>query len=141
MCLESVDKIKVQNKIKNTFPEGEFVVYKLVEVKSNGYYPSFRASFGKYKEGMNSAHIIGVIFINNDMYIPGFHFWITKKAAEKNKEHMEKYAYSDEKYVVIECKIKKEWITTTGQNDTSCDQPARAIVTDKAIFPAYKEDK
>lgn len=80
-----------------------------------------------------------------DIYQAGFHFFLKKEDAEEYKKWLVKggWQFLNSNTKVIECKIKKSWITATGKNILQIDYTGphygKTIVTKKAIFPEYKE--
>jgi hypothetical protein len=122
-------------------------------VVDNRYYPVF---FGNdpYKEGVNKActehkpwtsHqtqtdiIDGVKYIRNVTYESGFHFYKTKSAAKSHLKGLTEcntrdYCHPCSRYTVIECIVKKSWITAIG-TENILKQSEDVIVAKKAIFP------
>jgi len=138
MCLHFINSDKIQNKIKDTIPEDSLKVYKVVEIKDGKYHPVFQHTGVPFEKGMNEAKTYSpVVPFQGGVYQAGFHFWLTKKTAKECRIFLSKKMLS--KFAIIECEIKKEWITTIGTNAIHCFLTRRTIVTDRAIFPAFKE--
>lgn len=139
MCLRTIDKKEETDKIKKSIPPKGLKVYKVVEVGNyyncrGKYYPLFQWTHIPFEEGIDEAKTNYMINIKNSCYKSGFHFWMTKDAAEWARNAM-----PTRRTIIIECIVKKEWIICTGQNDVVDGVTRETIVASKAIFPKYKE--
>lgn len=153
MCLDSKMEPKERKEIINNIGKDGITVYKVVGVTSKGYYPPASHTLERYKNGMNEAIQTEVEAgrDSTDLYQAGFHFYQTKEDAERYLEYMEDLVrnsykavsrevdYHNEifrkKYKVIECTVKKSWITMIGRQANSHSSSATVIVVKKAIFP------
>lgn len=143
MCLEIVDEREVRDNFKDSIPEEGLTVYKVArnmpyECGERQYYPLFQHMYIPYKTGLHEANTTEYVQTNYNMnnYQAGFHFWFRKIDAEKYKKYLcdaGDFVIGD--LEIIECKIKKEWITATGMNTLGKMDNAKAIVANKAIFP------
>ena len=103
------------------------------------YYPIWQNNEIPFKTGIDEAIITKKIqtctWINSCylIYKSGFHFWTNKEDAEKYKEWQECWHFNS--YKVIECTIKKSWITAMGKNEIDVNLYGQTVVTNKAIFP------
>lgn len=148
MCLTILDGEKKRNKIKNSIPEEGLKVYKLVGVKYGKYFPILMHDIGVFTEGVNKAITSGRLysFNQNRHYVAGFHFWMSRKSAEKYLEKIMRLKVAGslnpkmihELYEIIECIVKKSWVTATGK-DGQDGYKRNALVAKKAIFPKFKE--
>ena len=136
MCLNSVKSDTILNKIKDTIPEDGLKVYKVVEVKDDKYHPLYQNRYISFAEGENRAYTrLNIMAFTMEYYRSGFHFWLKKEDANRNCTILcRTYRYNFKKFKVIECIVKKEWITAVGKN-TLCENLRTAIVACKAIFP------
>jgi len=148
MCLKTLSSKKEINEFKKTIGPKGITVYKVVRKEDGKYHPLFKYAFIPFKLGLNKANITEKIELGdwleegNQTYQSGFHFWVNKKNAENNKKWL-KNTYNNEwcsdSYEVIECIIKKSWITYMGMNHMKDNLYGQTVVTNKAIFPEYKE--
>lgn len=141
MCMSDINSTKIQDKIKATIPEDGLKVYKVVRVEKNAYCPIYRYSSGPYGSGIKNANTNQSIFIHSmrERYQAGFHFWLTKKAARYGMEHVGGFRqHAEEEFRVVKCIVKKEWITTIGNDLPKWGKLARTIVAKRAIFPEYE---
>lgn len=143
MCMETVDKIRITDKLRDTITEDGMKVYKVVEIHEGNnitqYYPVYRQTHTPFREGTNAALITGITTAGKEHYLSGFHFWLRKKDAINNQRGMMANT------VVIECIVKKAWVTSTGQNEMFFDvierrtMKGKTIIAKKAIFPKFKK--
>lgn len=161
MCLTKVFKnLKIKDKIGK---EG-LKVYKVVVVRSGKYYPPYKNTRKSYAEGINKAEMSAIDFpvflygekasaegIKNRViwgsggkYQAGFHFLLSKRKAQTLFKRMSSF-YNEFKFEMIECIVKKEWITTVGTEEVykiyDNKVYATIIVAKKAIFPKPVEVK
>ena len=147
MCLETVDDPKTINEFKKTIPSKGITVYKVVFVGNGKYYPMHEYRLIPFKQGLDEAITTEKIrtHIWTDNYITyqaGFHFFTNKKDAEKYKKYVESNHFKDcPDFAIIECVIKKSWITTVGKNSICFNSYGQTVVTNKAIFPEFKEEE
>lgn len=150
MCLEAKICPRDRKKIIDRIHRGGITVYKVVAFNDERYYPPARHTRTSYKDGVNYAIECKLVKMGwgKPDYTPGFHFFMSKKAAEGYLTYLE-WIISDnfhvtsravvedgeilhQRYKVIECNVKKTWITTIGKEDGDI-----VIVAKKAIFPDF----
>lgn len=143
MCLETVDKKEVTDKIKKLIGKNGIKVYKMVAKSISRYYPLYQNTHIPFGAGRSEAFITTRIKSGKDRredYQAGYHFWFKKEDAEKCKMRANRCCLK-----VIECTVKKSWITATGMNEMHYDTTekkrvfGKTIVAKKAIFPEFKE--
>ena len=137
MCLATINSKEEIDEFKKTIPPEGITVYKVVNVYKEKYYPLFLYTSIPFRSGLNKANTTQKIrtdrWLKYGFYQAGFHFFINKEDAEKfNKWH-------GFHYEVIECIIKKEWITSMGMNKIGeeIEEYGQTVVTNKAIFPKH----
>lgn len=153
MCLDSKWTKKEIKEITDEIGKDGITVYKVVGVTKKGYYPPASHTSTRYKNGLNEAIQSKVELSRQpeNHYQAGFHFYQTEKDAKMFLGHLEDlvinsyYEVSREvdgchevfrkKYKVIECTVKKSWITMMGRQASSRLTMAVVIVAKKAIFP------
>ena len=146
MCLASVSDIEVKKKIKSTIPKEGMKVYKIVGVRDGKYYQLFRDKRAWYEEGTNTAHIEKIHASSYYKYDTGFHFFTSKEVADNYAAHISHLHKRGElnpslfqgKYAVIECIVKKSWVTEMGMQWIK-GISRRVLVAKKAIFPKFEE--
>jgi hypothetical protein len=171
MCLGfSMNETTLKSILEN-MGDGYITVYKIVDKRTDGYYPPYANRNVPYKDGENVADTskdisYGMIprYANSpDTYKSGFHFIrnreradlilrILKQRAEdaelRNKKMGTSYIpkTADSRipnFALIECKVKRDWISTMGPELLPIEEPSRhdiytVVVADKAIFPKFK---
>lgn len=148
MCLTALDSAKERKEIKDSIGKDGMKVYKVVGIKDGRYYPVIRQIHTPYSEGVGEADTSGTVGVasKNEYYQSGFHFWVTSESAKKYlkkiKDLKRKWKLNPDvfqgPYKVIECVVKKSWITATGEDGLNCELKA-VVVTSKAIFPKFEE--
>jgi len=137
MCLIKIDSKEEINEFKKTIPTEGITVYKVARERKGKYYPVFSHAQFPFKSGLNKADttekIIAGWWNNHINYQAGFHFWINKIDAEIDKKDFKEGFYFS--FKIIECKIKKSWITSVGMNKINDYLLGKTVVTNKAIFP------
>lgn len=156
MCLDNKLSQKDRKIITDQIGQDGITVYKVVAVTSKGHYPPASHTLIPYDDGLNEA-IQTQINVGDgkeqSFYQTGFHFFQTKKEAEGYLEYMEDLVINHyeelvrwidkgetfhKKYKVIECKIKKSWITMIGRQANTHSSMATVIVAKKAVFPKFR---
>lgn len=167
MCLRKILPLEDREKFINDIGEDGITVYKVVAIEKDGYYPVAKKTKTGYKDGLNEA-IVSTISIDMSFnsYDAGFHFYLSKEEAEAYFQYLHDlvdddgwyqhvlYIAKDEgetvhkQYRLVECIVKKEWITMIGQESSGLnlsvgntrwgkDDSATVIVSEKAIFPKF----
>ena len=158
MCLAIKFSPEDLRDLTNLIPKEGKIVYKVVGVARGKYYPlasNTRIPFGVGPDSVNTSESLDIEW--GQRYKAGFHFFQIKKEAEallglirrrfkiqeENKNIRSNMRKANElirnEYKVIECKIKKSWVTSVGVDGVDSDSVA--IVTNKAIFPDPKDVK
>jgi len=159
MCLDAPNIEEIQEKIKATIPEDGLVVYKVVGMKDDKYYPIHKKIRVPYEEGIDVAQVAKTKSIwfrcsmdvpsrSDRAYFSGYHFWMEKKSAKKLLEKIKDYQHRgrlnqhmfEGEYTIISCIVKKEWITEIGP-ETVENFKGRVVVAEEAIFPKFKGNK
>lgn len=148
MCLKKTNSLDKTKKFKDAIGRNGIKVYKVVHIGCNVYYPLHQKTSIFFKEGKDIANTDKKIYAygSDSDYQAGFHFWINKTSAKKhlrrlnyNRKHDTlSWIMSQGPFKVIECVVKKSWITATGEDGLSCELKA-VVVTSKAIFPKFEE--
>lgn len=144
MCLN----YKYSNKRKKNFvkdiPKEGLKVYKVVRINEKGAFSS-PCFVSEYQPGINVDEKECTIDNGTGLrYKSGFHFFKIKKQAKV----MLKWCLEecDSKYELIECIVKKSWITDVGEEnrwgymDKKEKYQVTIIVANKAIFPEKKTE-
>lgn len=161
MCLQKKKTLEQIKKFISEIPVKKGIkVYKVVGVEKKEYFPPVANTKISYKTGSNDAIQVplGTYDNRNEEYDAGFHFFVSRDAAETYLNYMENIvvigyegaalAAKDrgeifyKKYQVIECIVKKSWITMIGVQPAKSgfDAPERTVVVaKKAIFPAFSK--
>lgn len=144
MCLKLLNSERKTKELKDSIPPEGLKVYKVVCKRNNEDYPLYQNMFTPFVKGRNKADttdMITMTSLHNVSYQAGFHFWLNKKDAKEHKKVLtekEPY-YIAGRIAIIECMIKKSWITDTGENEIFVNRNekmmGKTVVTDKAIFP------
>ena len=148
MCLYRLLSKKQKTEILDKITRKGITVYKLVKVVKRKYISLHQEKF-IYEEGKNEAEFNDSIrTTNGSRYMPGFHSFQTKSAAEKHLKYFGRYRrgrVNHTKLKVVACKIYKSWITEIGMNavdekEDSCNMLyAKTFITDKIVMPKYEE--
>jgi len=129
MCLHRKFIGKEKKNFFKNLPDEEYItVYKVVRKEGGKYFPMYYKQGGCFEAGVNQDKQKWYRFIlteKSQFYRAGFHFYVDLSSTKH------------EKYV-LECKIKKEWITAVGYDFR--DQHL-TVITGKAIFPEEGETK
>ena len=168
MCLYKRITPKEQKKIKDEITRDGIKVYKVVCVlteeqandkadgcftpnKGEGYYSPYGMLVNKdnsthvpYKNGIDIAddtELICITEIDRNRiftYKAGFHFFKDRDVAVRLKEQFDRQGRLD--YQIIECTVKKSWITQIGYEGIEYPKYTKEIVfvTKKAIFPFFR---
>lgn len=155
MCLNSFLPKEEQKKIKDRIKKGGRKVYKVVGIRNGKYYPLCQNIEIAYKEGANEAQTTERLYplhYSTGRYNSGYHFWDSRETAEDLldflleldcRNGLNSSVFQGE-YKIIECIVKKSWITTIGM-DSKCRDAGYysgiCIVAKKAIFPKFREKK
>jgi hypothetical protein len=158
MCLNRRFSFKDQGDLINLIPKEGKIVYKVVGVAKGKYYPIVSNTRTPFRVGIDSADTSEPLETEwNQRYKAGFHFFQIKKEADEllslirrrfklqktNKTVRSNMRKANElvrnEYKVIECRIKKSWVTAVGVDGVDSD--SITIVTNKAIFPDPKDAK
>ena len=158
MCLSRKFALDDLRDLLNLIPKEGRVVYKIVGVARGKYYPVAINTRTPFKVGSDSADTHeSVLSLYGEKYKAGFHFFQIKEEAEEtlrlvrrrskdtkaNKSVRANMREANEllrkEYKVIECRIKKSWVTAIGVD--GIDGEDITIVTKKAIFPDPKDAK
>lgn len=151
MCLKSISKPERRKEfIKKIGKEG-LKVYKIVGVTNGEYHPVIMHIMAAYKTGVNEADTTTSIPINgyceSERYQAGYHFWLERKSAQKYLDDLYRLIKNDRlkkgvfrgPYELIECIVKKSWITAMGEDETDTWDREESLVSKNAIFPDPKE--
>lgn len=148
MCLRTIDKLKRVKKIKDAIGRDGIKVYKVVHIGHDAYYPLHQNTGCPFKEGRDEAVTINKIlsYSSDKFYQAGFHFWVKVADAKKHLKDLNtsraraclNWNMNQGPFQIIECIVKKSWITSTGRDITTKGKHA-AIVAKKAIFPKFEE--
>lgn len=144
MCLKTLHNDKQKKEFLDTLDD-ETTVYKAVIVKENYYYPPYIENDFRYVEGLNvdkatgNICVLGKQFNDRDTfeYQKGFHFFLKEQDAI-DKLLFLRHIDEKQRYVLIKCQIKKEWITSVGTEYKIAKNGvdfSNVVVTDRAIFP------
>lgn len=160
MCLDSKMIVKERKEVTDEIGDDGISVYKVVGIDDEGYYPPVKYTKTPYANGINEAvkTQLNISHKHRDHYQTGFHFYMTREIACQYLKYME-YLVADHhnsvleqsekdgerfhlKYKVIECKVKKSWITMVGRKvSRQWGQPEVVIVAKKAIFPKFEKEE
>ncbi len=159
MCLRNkIDKTELQE-FKNTIPKDGLVVYKIVGIGRGDFFPVHINTREPYKVGLEEADTSHEIELYDDesLYRSGFHFYVEMKDAKNDLLHirgmlkddlawMRKHARQLKKqlrknYTIIECVVKKSWITNKGKDGCRYLKTFDTVVAKKAIFPKFSRKK
>lgn len=139
MCLETADRKEITDKIKKSIGKDGIKVYKVVQLHSSKRYPLYQRTQTPFEVGINEAFITTRIKLGSyhaETYQSGFHFWLKRKDAKDGLRGSDRIRLK-----IIECIVKKSWITATGMNEMYYDtiekkmMLGKTIVASKAIFP------
>ena len=143
MCLRNKLTNKEQKKILDKIDRKGIKVYKVVVEALKGEHPQSQRRWEGYKspytnvgmtiyeDGINVAkqQKINTLADYNETYTSGFHFYKSKSAAEKTAyrfnlrlENLSKSNFGlilGHQYTVVECIVKKSWITTIGEEQVT----------------------
>jgi hypothetical protein len=158
MCLTTKFSLEGLKELLDLIPKEGKVVYKVVGVARGKYYPVAVKTRTPFKVGSDSADTHEPIITSyGHKYKAGFHFFQIKKEAEetlqliryrtknikRNKIVRSNMREANElirkEYKVIECRIKRSWVTAVGLD--GADSDSVTIVAKKAIFPDPKDEK
>ena len=151
MCLNTKHTNQRKKFLTSDIDRKGLKVYKIVarHTASGKDYPLFSiintiTRRKPYKEGLNEANTSRILDAgmgwNSFQYVSGFHFYREQKAATE----MIKYIVGMKRDIVrrnyelkiVECIIKKSWITAVGTEDGILGiEEQTVIVSKKAIFP------
>ena len=154
MCMDRRIPAKDAKQIIGLIPKEGKTVYKIVGVVDGKYHPVSIHTREPFGVGAIKADTSVKIHTWDNEYKSGFHFFQTKVDAvgsldylnerladrqmrEKIKSNMDDMKeIVHDKYAVIECIVKKSWVTAIGVDGGS--QEAITVVAKKAIFPEVK---
>lgn len=132
----------------------EITVFKMVGVDGEQIFPACKKTHIPLTKGINEADTSTMLNVGGGfsvgkgtLYNAGFHCFINKEDAEEFKTELLKYIDEDKEFIiehakedgetirdeykVIECTVKKEWITAIGLEEGVGKQQAECIVADK----------
>ena len=152
MCLNGIITGKKKKTFIDNITKDGIKVYKIVGVEENKYYPPMKKTSQAYEDGLNILKDENMISINgwNIYYKAGFHFYTRKIDAQERLKKLKELLKIDpdirfimesrgkdfrQRYVIIECIVKKSWINAYGYDDFFQKRPT--IVAKKAIFPPF----
>ena len=156
MCLDRRIPLNDMRDIINLIPKEGKIVYKVVGVATGKYYPlvsNTKTPFGVGSYAADTSETLLTGWGGN--YKAGFHFFQVREGAEKllnlvrerfenTKKNRRVHADMRNKnelvrsrYKIIECRIKKSWVTAMGIDGV--DGEDITVVTKKAIFPNPKD--
>lgn len=139
MCLKYFMNSEDKKKLIDNIGRSGLKVYKIVRVMGSGgvYSPPYRT--GHYKMGVNIAPyqdiLIGDVL---NKYKAGFHCFKTKAAAKRLSNALKRSGVTTK---VVQCIVKKSWITEIGKEWGYQDgtitfaRDEVVIVAKKIIFP------
>lgn len=158
MCLHNKMTPEERKKIKDGIGREGIKVYKVVGISKGKYYPPAKKTKIPYEEGLDEAVQIRVRTDadHRNNYLSGFHFFMSKNVAEiyfayvenlvtENHQRTSLNAIKEgetfrKKFTVIECIVKKSWITMIGEQLPGENFRKRSVVVSKkAIFPKKGE--
>ena len=156
MCLRNIMPKKERKKILDKIDRKGLTVYKVVITKlDKKHYPMYINSPMYYSEsdilpyqGIMKAKIIKIGQMFGPYYNSGFHFFKTKAAALRLLKYMKHKKLEQNnkdanavKYELLECIVKKSWISMIGteigfkNGNIIVIKKEIVIVAKKAIFP------
>ena len=149
MCLRALTKKKdVKKLLKDVGREG-LKVYKVAMLSVDEDHYRAPYEYVRYEDGLNEARVAKMSGFSSrtPVYYSGFHFFKTRAAANRLRLHMQD-GREKERYRVIECIVKKSWVTDMGveigydnDGEINTEKTEFVIVAKKAIFPNYPERK
>lgn len=89
-----------------------------------------------FPSGIGIANNTRKISTLSQEYWSGYHSFAALEDAEYDKRVSDR-AFLNQKNIVVKCLIKKEWITTIGEENWSGSKIV--IITSQAVFPHYPE--
>jgi outer membrane receptor for ferric coprogen and ferric-rhodotorulic acid len=146
MCIEYKLTTDKKKKILDKIGREGIKVYKIVRHGDWGHYPIYRNKQTPYEEGVNTAQRIQIVSWDAVSYMSGFHFYMNKYAAKMTLKYEWEDMDDGYQYKIIECIVKKSWVTTIGEeyifnDDGRYQDLTQVIITKKAIFPVFAENK
>ena len=149
MCLKENKSPEDRKELLKDVTRDGMTVYKIAGVRDGRYYPLCMNKDETYGEGLVDADTSQRIsyFYCNGYYQSGFHFFMNKDVAKKLMRTIRRYYkkkklpanFFQGKYKIIECIVKKSWITKIGPDqmtNTETDSDTElVVVAKKAIFP------
>lgn len=141
MCLMTIKSVKEKKEFIDSIPAIKGLkVYRIIrkyhdeDNKMLRYVPVFHHI--RLKEGLNRANTertLGTESAVEKTYESGFHSFLRKEDADIYIED----TFCREEAKVVECIVKKAWVTTLGQNPTLLDngQLMDCVVSSKIFIP------
>lgn len=150
MCLRTNVSPKVRKELLKNITKDGMKVYKVVGAAFGKYYPLIKNKHMAFAKGqMKADDSVKIDFSDhlwgsrNSTYDSGFHFFTNRGTAESLLREIKKLrktnslnpSYTRKKCKIIECIVKKSWITKIGPDGITNKSNGMTIVAKKAIFP------
>lgn len=155
MFLPHIVPKNIKEEILNSIPKEEITIYKVVNRPSiEEFYPLFLHKDYPFKNGVNKAiqekvvfyeyapMTLNTIITENDVvdlkncqmlkqtsYLSGFHSFLNEEDAIEYRKYLSLFPNA----CIIQCIVKKEWITSIGY-EVIKEKECMVIVSDKLIF-------